>query len=333
MSKAYYRPILGRRADLSKSALQLAGGWRWFDQVEVLTRTSANKISAKDLPSEITTRLTQPRADLRTAGFDVPQIMGILNVTPDSFSDGGDAVGETAAVEKAKELVAAGANILDIGGESTRPGAQFVPSELEIKRTAPVAAALKGHVNVPMSIDTRKADVAEAAIKAGVAWVNDVSALTFDSDMANLVAQTQVPICLMHAQGDPKTMQAAPFYENVLLDVYDYLEDRIAVCEAHGISRENIMVDPGIGFGKTLEHNLELLKGLALFQSLGCSVLLGASRKRFIGTLTDTPEAKDRVAGSVAVALDAAVQGAQVIRVHDVAQTRQAVSMWMALNA
>jgi len=264
--------------------------------------------------------------------MDVPQIMGILNVTPDSFSDGGLFHATDRAVSHAKQMAAAGATILDIGGESTRPGAHFVPVGEEIDRTAPVIAALAAENVPPMSIDTRKAAVAEMAISAGAAWVNDISAGTYDPQMGALAAQMGTPLCLMHAQGDPKTMQDAPCYDDVLLDVYDFLETRIAWAEAAGVQRAHIIVDPGIGFGKTLDHNLTLLRNIALFHSLGCPILLGASRKRFIGEISGAAAADERMAGSVAVALAAIAQGVQIVRVHDVAQTQQALALWQAVQ-
>jgi dihydropteroate synthase len=259
--------------------------------------------------------------------------MGILNVTPDSFSDGGQFYSFDSACAQAHRMVQDGADILDIGGESTRPGAQEVPIAEEIARTAPLIRALRaGGLRVPISIDTRKAPVAAAALDAGADLVNDVSALTWDRDMGRVVAQARVPLCLMHAQGTPQTMQNDPQYNDVRLDVYDWLEQAIQRAEAAGIDRAQVLVDPGIGFGKTVGHNLALLQSLALLHQLGCAILLGASRKRFIGTIGGVEDASDRVAGSVAVAVFGAGQGAQILRVHDVAETRQALAMWQALN-
>ena len=228
-------------------------------------------------------------------------------------------------------LMAAGADIIDIGGESTRPGAAEVAVAEEIARTAPVIAALRaGGLDVPVSIDTRKAAVAAAALAAGAAWVNDVTALRHDAGMAGLVAAQGCPVILMHSIAAPQTMQDDPVYDDVLLDVYDALAARVAVAEAAGISRNRIAVDPGIGFGKTLAHNLALLGRLSLFHNLGLPVLLGASRKRFIGTLSAETEASRRLPGSLAVALAGVAQGVQMIRVHDVAETRQALNLWRA---
>jgi dihydropteroate synthase len=259
--------------------------------------------------------------------------MGVVNVTPDSFSDGGLFAGLEAAVAQGCALVDAGADILDIGGESTRPGSDPVPPAAELDRVIPVIRALRAAgVTVPISIDTRKAAVARAAFDAGADLLNDVSALGYDPESAGAAADAGVPVCLMHALGDPRTMQDAPRYDDVLLDIADFLAARIAVAEAAGIPRARILVDPGIGFGKTVAHNLALVRGLSLFHDLGCAILFGASRKRFIGALAGVDDPKARGPGSTTVALEALRQGAQVIRVHDVAEMRQALALWMALS-
>ncbi len=229
-------------------------------------------------------------------------------------------------------MAAAGADMLDIGGESTRPGATIVPEAEEIARTAPVIAALGG-VGVPVSIDTRKAAVARAALAAGATLVNDVSALGFDADMAAAVAGSGAALALMHAQGTPETMQRAPTYDDVVLDVYDFLEARVAAAEAAGIDRARILIDPGIGFGKTEAHNLALLRSLAILHGLGCPILLGASRKRFIGRIGGADRADARGPGTLAVTLAAVAQGVQLHRVHDVAELAQGLRLWRALGS
>ncbi|WP_296639461.1 dihydropteroate synthase [Roseinatronobacter sp.] len=269
------------------------------------------------------------------AGLELtrPRIMGIVNVTPDSFSDGGRFDSQASAVAHALRLLAEGADILDIGGESTRPGAVEVAVADEIARTAPVIAALRdAGMRAPISIDTRKAEVARAALAAGADIVNDVSALTWDRDMAPLVAEAGVPVCLMHAQGTPQTMQKDPKYNDVRFDVHDWLMAAMARAEAAGIDRARIILDPGIGFGKTVAHNLALLAHLALLHGSGCAILLGASRKRFIGVIGGVDQAGERLGGSLAVALQGAAQGAHILRVHDVSETRQALSLWQALH-
>ena len=331
----HYRPIAMTDAARPRAALPLAGGWGWFDRVEVLERGRAPVlVPATEVPTASLQALTAPRTALAGLTLDRPRLMGILNVTPDSFSDGGLFLDPAAALAQGRSMAAAGADILDIGGESTRPGAAEVALSDEIARTAPVIAALRaGGVAVPISIDTRKAAVAKAALAAGAGMVNDVAAFGFDPEMAGVVARSAVPVCLMHAQGSPATMQADPQYDDVVLDVYDFLAGRIAAAEAAGIARARIMVDPGIGFGKTQAHNLALIRGLALFHGLGCAIVLGASRKRFIGSIGGADQAVERGPGSLAVALAAVAQGVQVLRVHDVADTRQALALWQAVTA
>jgi len=263
--------------------------------------------------------------------LDQPRIMGILNATPDSFSDGGHVTDLAARVA---ELIEQGADILDIGGESTRPGAETIPIEEEWRRVAPaIEAAVTADVVV--SIDTRKAEVARRALAAGARLFNDVSALTYDLEslsVAKAFAEEGGAVCLMHALGDPKTMQEDPRYDDVVREVYTYLEDRVMVAAEAGIPPTQVIVDPGIGFGKTLEHNLKLLRELAVFHDIGCPVLLGASRKRFIGTLTGVERAADRVHGSVAAAQIGASLGVQILRVHDVKATAEVLSIWSAVQ-
>ena len=328
-----YRPIVMSDPHRPDGAKTLAGGWCWFTHVEAMERGKAGRvISTSDCPKDVLERLTAPRPPVAGLDLSRPNIMGILNVTPDSFSDGGQFNAPDAALAQARAMIAQGADILDIGGESTRPGAVTVDIESEISRTAPVIAAIRAQSDVAMSIDTRKAPVARAALDAGANLINDVAAFTYDPDMADLAANAKVPCCLMHAQGDPATMQDDPSYGDVTLDVYDFLEARVQAAQAAGIRRDRIVVDPGIGFGKTLDHNITLLKNLSIFHGLGCAILLGASRKRFIGTLGNAPDASDRMPGSVAVALHGARQGMQILRVHDTFATRQALSLHMAVN-
>jgi dihydropteroate synthase len=326
----YVRPISITDPARPDGALPLAGGPLWFDRVEVLDRGARPRVlPATALPPDLRDRLTAPRPALAGVTLDRPRVMGVLNVTPDSFSDGGRFLDPRAAQAQARAMVAAGADFLDVGGESTRPGAAEVSVAEETARTAPVIAALRD-LPAPVSVDTRKAAVAQAALDAGAALVNDVSALTFDPALAPLVAATGVPVILMHAQGTPQTMQDNPTYGDVLLDVFDALEARIAAAMAAGIARSCLVVDPGIGFGKTLAHNLDLLARVSLFHALGVPVLVGASRKRFIGTIAGVPEPADRMPGSVAVALAAVAQGIQILRVHDVGETKQALALWAA---
>ncbi|MGJ8616250.1 MAG: dihydropteroate synthase [Sulfitobacter sp.] len=329
---SYFRPLVQVGPARPDTALRLAGGWGWFTHVEVISRGAAPQvISAVDMPDEVSVKLTRSRPDIAGLSMDIPRVMGILNATPDSFSDGG--VNQTAAdaVAAGVAMRAAGVDLLDVGGESTRPGAVTVPIDTEIQRVVPVIKGLRDvGVTCTISIDTRKAAVAGAAHAAGADLVNDVSGFTFDAGLAPYCATQNLPVCVMHALGDPATMQQDPHYENVLLDVYDFLERQIQMLEAEGISRGRIIADPGIGFGKNQQHNLALLSRLSLFHGLGVPILLGASRKRFIGTIGNAPQATDRAPGSIGVALAALAHGIQMLRVHDVPQTQQAIALWRA---
>jgi dihydropteroate synthase len=329
----YLRPIAMTDSLRPKAALTLAGGWCWFDRVEILERGRKPWLGdLADLTPEQREKLSAPRANFAGFATDRPRIMGILNVTPDSFSDGGQFLRKDAAVNQALAL-ANGADILDIGGESTRPGAVTVAVTEEVSRTAPVIAALRAEgIHTPISIDTRKADVAVAALAAGATIVNDVAALGFDPALAGVVAKNGAAVILMHAQGAPADMQDDPTYDDVLLEVYDFLAQRIAVAVASGIDRTKIMIDPGIGFGKTQSHNLALIRGLSVFHGLGCPILVGASRKRFIGAISGAKDPQGRLSGSLAVALSAVAQGAQFLRVHDVVETQQALALWSAVH-
>lgn len=331
----YFRPLVQVTPQRPEKAMPLAGGWGWFTHMERLSRTASPEIvPVHAVPEDWLSRLTGRHSPVTGLDLSRPVIMGILNVTPDSFSDGGRFDGADAAVSEGVRLLNAGADILDIGGESTRPGATLVPEQEEIARTAPVIAGLRrAGAMAPISIDTRKAAVATESLKAGADLVNDVSGFTFDPGLAPLCRDAGAPICVMHAQGDPATMQQSPHYDNVLLDVLDFLERQILSLTEQGIRRENIIADPGIGFGKTLQHNLQLLTRISLFHGLGVPILLGASRKKFIGTIGRSPQAQDRMPGSVAVALAALAQGVQIMRVHDVFETRQAFALWDAVRA
>lgn len=282
-------------------------------------------------------RLTAPRAPLAGLSLDRPRIMGILNVTPDSFSDGGDRAAPEVAVRDGLAMLAAGADILDVGGESTRPGSRPVSLEEERARVLPVVEAL-AKAGAVVSIDTRHAAIMAEAVAAGAAIINDVTALEGDPDSLAVAAETGAPVILMHMQGEPQTMQANPTYDSAALDIYGYLAGRLEACAAAGIEPGRVVVDPGIGFGKTLEHNLQLFEQLALFQGLGAAVLLGASRKSFIAKLAPPIDGKpvapkQRLAGSLAAALFGLQRGVQILRVHDVAETVQAVAVWQAAGA
>jgi dihydropteroate synthase len=331
--------------------LRLAGGLTFFAMIELIHVRDGDRVSQTlfpvqaiesalaSFPSEIQeqaratiSRLIAPRAPLklraRTIPLDQPQVMGILNLTPDSFSDGGAHRDPTA---HAMDMLQAGAALIDVGGESTRPGAKPVWEGDEIERVRPVIELLAAS-GAAVSIDTRKAGVMEAAFTAGAGLVNDVSALSWDDRALEVVAKHGCPVVLMHHQGAPETMQHDPRYDDVLIEVYDWLEARIAVAVAAGIDRAKILVDPGIGFGKTLRHNLTLLNNLSLFHGLGCGLVLGISRKRSIGALSNEAPVDQRLGGSIAFATLAAAQGVQVFRVHDVPESIQALRIWRGLR-
>jgi dihydropteroate synthase len=326
---------------------RLAGGLNWFAAVELIKIDGERRVSTELAPIEgIESRfdddlaaqwqaLTSPRAPLqlgeRTIRLDQPQVMGVVNATPDSFSDGGQFADSSAAAEAGADMAREGAAIIDVGGESTRPGAKPVWEGDEIERIVPVIRqlALGG---AAVSVDTRKADVMTAAIEAGARMINDVSALTYDGRSADVIAASQLPVILMHHQGAPETMQDDPRYNDVLVEVYCWLQERIAAAEAVGIKRDHILVDPGFGFGKNVAHNLELMNGLALFHSLGVPLVIGASRKRTIGALSGEAPVDKRLGGSIALALKAIEQGAQIVRVHDVFGTVQALKVWRGLR-
>ncbi len=326
---------------------RLAGGLNWFAAVELLTvdgkrRTSTKLVSVEDLQDRLDDdlaaqwkRLTGARPPLklgeRTIRLDQPQVMGIVNVTPDSFSDGGQFSEAESAAAAGARMSEAGAAIVDVGGESTRPGAKPVWEGDEIERVEPVIRQLASG-GAAVSVDTRKADVMTSAVSAGARMVNDVSALAYDSRSAEVIALAGVPVVLMHHQGKPETMQKDPRYEDVVVEVYLWLEERVAEAERAGIARDKILVDVGFGFGKTLAHNLELMNNLSLFHSLGCPLVLGASRKRTIGALSNEAPVEQRLGGSIAFALKAVEQGVQIVRVHDVAETVQALRVWRGLR-
>jgi dihydropteroate synthase len=262
--------------------------------------------------------------------LDRPRIMGVLNVTPDSFSDGGQLADSDAAIARALELIAAGADVIDIGGESTRPDATPVNVEEELRRVIPVIEALAASTRVPISIDTSKPEVMRAAVAAGAGLINDVYALRQPGAL-DAAAESGAAICLMHMQGDPGSMQQAPSYDDVCAEVQRFLTDRILACQFAGIDKKRIVVDPGFGFGKNLQHNLDLLARLETFKQLGCPILVGLSRKRMIAALTGREALEQRMVGSVVAAMIAVQRGAALVRVHDVAATRDALNVWQAV--
>lgn len=260
-----------------------------------------------------------------------PLVMGILNVTPDSFSDGGRYAESAAAIRHGLEMAEAGADLIDVGGESTRPGARRVPVEAEVRRTIPVIRALAKAVRVPLSIDTSKAEVAEQALGSGASIVNDVTALRGDARMASVVARANASVILMHMRGTPETMQRHPRYGDVVVEVVEFLRRAADTAQAAGVAHEHILIDPGLGFGKTVEHNLQLMRQLSVFVSLGYAVVVGPSRKTFIGTVLDV-DTGERLPGTLACVAAAAQAGVQVVRVHDVGATVQFLRMLEVIN-
>jgi dihydropteroate synthase len=345
MSGIYIRPsglVYGGDASLavaSGAGVPLAGGaiaWTLGmvseDKGKTWTprKVQALKASRDEEVAAWVNRLSGPRAPIAGLALDSCHIMGIVNTTPDSFSDGGVNAQADTAIVNARAMARDGAALLDVGGESTRPGSDTVDEAEEWRRIAPVIDALVADC-LKVSSDTRKAPIMRKVTAAGVVMINDVSALTHDDDALGAAVSSGLPVCLMHAQGDPKTMQQNPAYDDVLLDVYDWLSSRIEAVVEAGIARKMIIADPGIGFGKTFDHNLELMAGLSLFHGLGVPVLLGASRKGFIGAVTGEKVAGNRQIGSATTAVLGAMAGAQIVRVHDVRETAHALKMWQAV--
>ncbi len=360
-TRIYLRPlglIAGAPAErllAAGQAVRLAGGRFAFSACQVLFREGP-RITGTIAPMDeiaawseslggpvgerigaLRQRLCAPRRGPGGERLARPLVMGIVNVTPDSFSDGGEHFGVAAAVKHAGRLAADGADILDIGGESVRPGSAPVEAAEERQRVLPVvealAAAGTGASAPSLSIDTRHAEVMEAALAAGATIVNDITALTGDGRSLEVAAAGADTVVLMHMRGEPATMNVDPAYENAPLDVYDYLEDRVEACVAAGIGRRRLIVDPGIGFGKTRAHNLAILASLTLYHGIGCPILLGISRKGLAGEADRERPPKERLPGSLAAALAALDQGVHILRVHDVAETRQALAVWDRLTA
>ncbi|MFH1892931.1 MAG: dihydropteroate synthase [Candidatus Zixiibacteriota bacterium] len=277
----------------------------------------------------------QPPSPIKigSAVFDFTRtyVIGILNVTPDSFSDGGRFLDLDQAVQHALKMASEGADIIDIGGESTRPGAEPLSLDAELARVLPVIKEIRRQSDIPISIDTYKSAVAGASIEAGANLINDISGLRFDSAMASTAAHLCVPVIAMHIKGEPRSMQSNPTYDDLIAEIKTYLSESISIAENAGIKRENVIIDPGIGFGKTLAHNFSILRHLGEFAELGQPMMVGASRKRFLGSLSGT-DPYDRLEESLAAAIIAAANGAHFIRVHDVPQTVRALKVWDAVK-
>jgi dihydropteroate synthase len=345
-AKLYLRPTqfvdtpVGRDGEVAR----LAGGMNWFAAYELIAVKDGKRVVQATVPvaalpgelRDLADRISAPRAALtlgeRVLRMDQPQVMGILNVTPDSFSDGEKYYGDPeGAAGAGVAMSGAGAALIDVGGESTRPGADPLWEGDEVARVVPVVERL-ARSGTAVSIDTRKAPVMEAALKAGAHLVNDVAALLWDPRALEVVVKAGCPVVLMHSPEPAKSPHGGNGYGDVLIEVYDWLEQRVADVAAAGVDRAKILIDPGIGFGKSLADNLALLNGLALFHGIGCPIVLGASRKRMIGALSNEAPAEARLGGSVALALKGAELGAQIVRVHDVQESVQALRVWRGLR-
>lgn len=315
----------------------LGGGWVTFSAVETVTGATAQlghaslEEAERLYPAEMEA-LTAPKPDFAGMSLDRPRILGIVNVTPDSFSDGGDFADPAHAIDRAFALAEAGADMIDVGGESTRPGSDPTPVDAEIARVVPVISAC-AKAGLAVSVDTRRAPVMRAAIDAGARVVNDITAFTDEAASLETVAASDASVILMHMQGTPGTMQANPVYTLASRDICAWLASRVAACEAAGIPKSRICIDPGIGFGKTDIHNMEILARAGMFHMTGCAVLFGVSRKSFIGRIAGVPDPKSRLPGTIAATAIALARGVQLHRVHDVAEARQALAIFAALEA
>ena len=311
-----------------------------FDHIEIITRNSKKKIPlskinnlSKLLKKQINSDLKKVR--LKKKNFanlnfhKIPNVMGVLNLTPDSFSDGGKFNSKKKGIEHAFKMFKSGANIIDIGGESTKPGSSTVNKRLEWNRIEKIIRSLSK--KIPISLDTRKSQVMEKGIKYGVKIINDVSGLSYDSETINVLKKFNIPFVIQHSQGIPKNMQIKPSYKNELLDIYDFFEDKINFLRSVGIKHNNIIIDPGIGFGKNLKHNMNLISNISIFHSLGFPILVGNSRKRFIKDLTGKNDTKTRIGGTVASSIYLMMQGVQILRIHDVNELLQGVKVFKGL--
>jgi len=311
-----------------------------FGQIEILSRNSNKIIDLKDikkLPEIIRKKIlndlkiiTKKNKNFSSLNFNkIPNIMGILNLTPDSFSDGGKFNKKKVGISHANSLFQIGADIVDVGGESTRPGSKSVSKKEEWNR---IGEILKGiNKKIPLSLDTRKSEVMNKGIQIGIKLINDVSGLSYDSKTLEVLKKSKTPFVIQHSQGTPEKMQKKPKYKNELLDIYDFFEQKIKFLRSMGIKHNNIMIDPGIGFGKNLKHNMNLIRSVSIFHTLGFPILLGLSRKRFIKDLSGKNDSKERLGGTIASSMYAIMQGVQVLRIHDVNELRQSIKIFKEL--
>ena len=324
-----------------KKSLPLNGNKKFsFRQIEIITRDSSKTIDLKDIKKLSNSIRKKIESDLKTIikknknfsnfNFDkIPNIMGVLNVTPDSFSDGGRFLKRKIGINHAKNLFKSGAHIIDIGGESTRPGSKPVSRKEEWKRIEKIMKNIDK--KIPLSLDTRKSEIMNKGIQIGVKLINDVSGLSYDSKTVDILKKFNTPFVIQHSQGTPENMQKNPIYKNELLDIYDFFEKKIKFLRSKGIKHNNIMIDPGIGFGKNLKHNMNLISNVSIFHTLGFPILLGLSRKKFIKDLSGKNDTKERIGGTVASSLYAMMQGVQVLRIHDVNELIQSIKVFKEL--
>jgi len=346
--KKYYTRVCnfhygGKSAKLinQKKTLPLKGNNQIsFDQIEIISRKSKKIINIKDIKKLSISLQKKIKNDLKTIikknkNFSnlnfkrIPNIMGILNLTPDSFSDGGKFNKKKAGLNHALALFKAGADIVDIGGESTRPGSKPISNKMEWVRIVNVIKKI--NKKIPLSLDTRKSEIMKKGIKLGVQLINDVSGLEYDSETINVLKRNKTPFVIQHTQGTPENMQNNPKYKNELLDIYDFFEEKIKLLRSKGIKHNNIIVDPGIGFGKNLKHNMNLIRGISIFHTLGFPILLGVSRKKFIKDLSGINDTKKRIGGTVASSLYLIMQGVQILRIHDVNELVQSIKVFKQL--
>jgi dihydropteroate synthase len=311
-----------------------------FDHFEIISRQSRKKISIKklkDLPKSLKKQINSDLKRIKSkkknfANFDfqkIPNIMGVLNITPDSFSDGGKFNTRKRGIDHALKMFQSGANIIDVGGESTRPGSNVVDKKIEWNRIEKIIRSISK--KIPLSLDTRKSEIMERGIKCGVKIINDISGLSYDTKTINILKKYKIPFVIQHSQGTPKNMQNNPYYKNELLDIYDFFEQKIKFLRSIGIKHNNIVIDPGIGFGKNLKHNMNLISNISIFHSLGFPILIGNSRKKFIKELSKKNDTKNRTGGTVASSLYLMMQGVQILRIHDVDEILQGVRVFKEL--
>ncbi len=346
--KLYVQPLFSDNHSLGSTKKKLGSSDHYFSSIRILYKEKSSVksriINLNELFKLSKTERVQISKQIRNieisrkkiAGlsFNKPLIMGILNVTPDSFSDGGMYTSKKTAMDHVKKMIKSGADLIDIGGESTRPGSEKVKIEEELKRIIPVLNNISDLKNkVPISLDTRKPEVMKKGLKKGVDIINDVSGLRYSKDTIPLLKKTKSPIIIMHSISTPKLMQEKINYKNILIDIYDFLEKKINQCEKNNIDRSRIIIDPGIGFGKNLKQNLNLIKNISFFHSLGVSILLGASRKTFISKISKNALENERLGGSISSVIFALNQGVQVFRVHDVIETKQAVDVYNKIKS